>query len=481
MMHSPIQFVETSVSFTNKSCFEAFSTQVHYGSRVALIGRNGCGKSTLLQCLQGKIIPTEGRIEVPKDVRIGYVPQLIGNEDNLSGAELFNKKLSLALGNDPNLLILDEPTNHLDIKNRASLLRFLKAFQGTLFIASHDVDLLNHYVDTLWYFDNGIIHVFKGNYDNFRREMQLQRAHKEHEIAQLKGQEQNLHQALMREQVRAKKSKGKGKKSIINRKWPTIVSHAKAHRASKTSGLKRTEISEKKQNCLDKLAKLKAPEVIKPQFSIAADTPKNHDVITVTSGTIGYADKKIMDNINFSLATGSRVALLGDNASGKSTLLKGFINHASVRLSGYWHTPPKKYIGYLDQHYDTLNLHHTVFETIQNCAPGWSNQEIRRHLCDFLFRSNEAVYAKVANLSGGERVRLALAQIAASTPQMLILDEITNNLDMETKAHVIEVLRDYPGTLVAISHDLNFLKAIKIVDFYEIRNNQLFYGGQLKV
>lgn len=131
-------------------------------------------------------------------------------------------------------------------------------------------------------------------------------------------------------------------------------------------------------------------------------------------------------------------------------------------------------IGYLDQHYGTLSSEKTVLETIATLMTNWSHIEVRRHLNDFLFRKNEEVCASVAQLSGGEKVRLSLAQIAAKTPKLLILDEITNNLDLETKQHVIEVLKNYPGAMIVISHDADFLEEMRISEVVDIEKFRKF-------
>ena len=144
------------------------------------------------------------------------------------------------------------------------------------------------------------------------------------------------------------------------------------------------------------------------------------------------------------------MAIRGDNGSGKTTLIKAILNDPSVLKSGDWHVPNREDIGYLDQHYGTLDPHKTVTETIHGLVPTWAHGEIRKHLNDFLFRKNEEVNAFVKTLSGGEKVRLSLAQIAAKTPRLLVLDEITNNLDLETRDHVIQVLKEYPGAMLVI-------------------------------
>lgn len=134
-------------------------------------------------------------------------------------------------------------------------------------------------------------------------------------------------------------------------------------------------------------------------------------------------------------------------------------------------------IGYLDQHYQTLPADQTVLEVMSMLMPHQTIIEIRQHLSDFLFRGHEEVHAKVSQLSGGEKARLSLAQIAAKTPGLLILDEITNNLDLETRTHVIQVLQQYPGALIVVSHDMDFLSAINIQDYYCLKDGTLLIKG----
>ena len=145
----------------------------------------------------------------------------------------------------------------------------------------------------------------------------------------------------------------------------------------------------------------------------------------------------------------------------------------SLIKSGAWVAPKLSDIGYIDQRYATLDPAQSVFETIQALVPTWTHAEIRKHLNDFLFRKNEEVNSRVANLSGGERARLSLAQIAAKTPKLLILDEVTNNLDLEARTHVIDVLKTYHGTMMVISHDEDFLNAINVQCFYHVANGTL--------
>jgi ATPase subunit of ABC transporter with duplicated ATPase domains len=463
MIHKPIQCKDVCLSFPNKICFADFNVQIPYGSRIALIGRNGSGKSTLLKIFQGSTKPTSGEIKLPDDVITGYVPQVIEEFDSLSGGQRLNKILTQALSLDPNLLLLDEPTNHLDLSNRRSLMRMLKSYPGTLIVVSHDVELLRNCIDTFWHIENGRIRIFQGNYDDYMHEIRLKRISIEQELSRLANQKKDIHQSLMKEQTRSAKSRAKGEKSIDQRKWPTIVSKAKALKAEETSGRKKADINHKKQALNNELSKLRLPETITPTFSLNATPIGNQTLLSIRDGSVGYdKNNPILVDINFSVAVGDRLAIMGDNGSGKSTLVKAILNNPEVIKTGNWSVPRVDTIGYLDQHYGTLSSKKSVLQTMQDLTPAWSHADTRRHLNDFLFRKNEEVNASVATLSGGEKARLTFAQIAARTPKLLILDEITNNLDLETREHIIQVLRKYPGAMIVISHDEDFLKTIGI-------------------
>ena len=469
MIHHPISLIRIGLSFPQKICFSNFSCQVHPGMRIAFVGRNGSGKSTLLHIIQGLKSPSEGEVHIPQDVIFGYVPQVIEDFATLSGGQRLNEALTQALASNPNIFLLDEPTNHLDLRNRRSLMRLFRQFPGTLIVASHDVELLRTCVDTLWHIDNRKVTVFSGNYDDYMREISRRRGAVEQKFKALERDKKQSHFALMKEQRRARNSRLKGEKHIGQRKWPTIVSNAKASRSEETSGHKRKQIHTKKEGLIEQLSDLRLFEPITPRFSLESQEVSGaRDLISITEGSCGYG-APLLDGIFLSLSACGRMAIMGDNGSGKSTLLKGMLNDVAVVKSGDWVLPKPDDIGYLDQHYATLTSTKTVFEEIQARVPAWSHENIRRHLNDFLFRKNEEVWAPVSTLSGGEKVRLSLAQIAAKTPKLLILDEVTNNLDLETRAHVIQVLRHYPGAMVVVSHDDDFLKEVGIEEFYELR------------
>ncbi len=470
MMHTPIQFKHLSLFFPHKICFEDFTAQLHYGDRIALMGRNGSGKSSLLNMLSGKIHPSEGELMIPDDVCMADVPQVIDDFSHLSGGQRFNHALSEALSKQPNLLLLDEPTNHLDSSNRKSLIRMLKVYQSTLLIASHDVELLRSGVDTFWHIHEGKIHIFRGFYDDYVREMMMQRQSAEAELTVLKRQKKDMHEALMKEQARAKASRAQGEKHIAQRKWPTITSGAKARRAEQTSGQKQQALQHKKENLLGQLAGLALPEIIVPTFSLLANEISGRVLVSVSQASVGY-DQPILKNIALSVTGRMRLAIAGKNGSGKSTLVKAILGDSSVVKTGEWIVPKRSDIGYLDQHYSSLDPQKTVLEIIQDQVD-WPHAEIRKHLNAFLFRKNEEVNSLVSHLSGGEKARIALAQLAARTPKLLMLDEVTNNIDLETRSHMVEVLKAYPGAMMVISHDADFLESIGINETFLVGENK---------
>jgi ATPase subunit of ABC transporter with duplicated ATPase domains len=459
-MHKPIFLKDIDLSFSHKLCFENFNAQISYGTRMAIIGKNGSGKSSLLKMIASFCA---------EDVVVGYVPQMIMDHTDLSGGQRLNKALTAALSLDPNVLLLDEPTNHLDSHNRKNLMKMLQKYSGTLIVVSHDKEVLRNCIDIIWHIENGNIQVFSGNYDDYVQELKLKRTSIESELERLGRQKRDMHKKLMSEQHRASKSKIKGEKSIDQKKWPTVVSKSKALKAQETSGAKKMAIDHRKVDLTNRLDAARLPEMIIPKFSIKSAGTTKDVLIRVSEGAIGYyVDQPLLKNINLSLSFGERMAFVGDNGSGKSTLVKALLKESGVYKTGEWYVPKISDIGYLDQHYSTLLPNKTVIETISSVAPNWNYAEIRRHLNDFLFRKNEEVEMQIQNLSGGEKARLVLAQIAAKTPKLLILDEMTNNLDLETKDHVVQVLKEYPGAIIAISHDADFLEEIKVCSYFRV-------------
>ncbi len=473
-MHQPIFIKDLGLSFAHKPCFESFSTTIYPGGRIGIVGRNGSGKSSLLKLIQGILPPSSGEVLHPPNLGIGYVEQTIADFNDLSGGERLNKRLSEALAMSPDLLLLDEPTNHLDKANRKSLIAMLKHFVGTLIVVSHDKELLASVAEELWYIDSQSVHTFTGSIDSLQAEIKAKRESIEKELSLLKLEKKKTHKSLMKEQKRAAGSSRQGQKSIENRKWPTVVSKAKAHRSEKTSGKKRQAIYDKQEALAASLKNLRVPETIQPRFSIKASALSTKTILSISEGAIGFNEKApLLSNINLTVAGRECVAILGDNGSGKSTLLKALLQKEGINRAGDWLLPGPKEIGYLDQHYANLEDDRSILELLAELRPDWGDKELRAHLNTFLFRKNHEVELACALFSGGEKARASLSLIAANTPKLLILDEITNNLDLETKDHVLEVLSQYPGALIVVSHEGAFLESLSPRRYYQIRDGSL--------
>ena len=459
-MHDIIRIKNFNLSFLDRICFEDFSAEIAFGDRIAIIGKNGSGKSSLL-----KMIANQKR-----NANLAHIPQIIEDFGSLSGGERFNKSLSLALGKNPSILLLDEPTNHLDIDNRKSLIRMLSSYYGTLIVVTHDEELLRNCVDILWHIDNGKVTVFRGKYDDYIRDRQSRYQSLSHRIQLLKREKKSVYEKLMKEQQRAAKSRASGEKKIANRKWMKSVADLKTMKAEKSQGKNSRNLDEKKKKLTEELNEMCMPEIIVPKFYLLFQKVGEGTIVSVTDGQIGYSETVVASDINFSVMFGEHIAIVGKNGSGKTTLLKAIMEDFSIFKKGDWYVPKFSEIGYLDQHYGNLDAEKSALEIISETSPTWTHAEIRKHLNDFLFRKNEEVNLAVKNLSGGEKARLSLARIAAKPPKLLILDEITNNIDLETKNHVAEILQEYPGAMIIVSHDKAFLEKIKIDRYLEIVN-----------
>ena len=453
---SHITFSKISHSFGEKICFNDFSRTIYSGQRIAIIGSNGSGKSTLLNIIRGAITPSEGEIKC--QASIAYVPQNICEPVELSGGQRFNKALSQALLQAPEVLCLDEPTNHLDQKNRRSLTRMLARHTGTLIIVSHDVALLRQCVDEIWHIEAGKVHCFNGHYDEYIQHWENKRHHLEQQLKQLKRDKKQVHVDLMREQQRYKKRKAYGEKKYADDR---LLLSGKKVQGENTTAKKRQAIAGNKQEIVDELNSIRIAEVITPTFTLSSsDCSPQKTLLHISDGGCAYGDYIILQHMQWHIKGGERWALKGDNGSGKSTVLKAIMQAEHVTRSGDWQI--SKDIAYLDQHYANLANDSSVIDMMSTAKPDWTMVECRRHLNDFLFKSNEVVSASVSTLSGGERSRLSLALCAALSPKLLLLDEVTNNLDLASRAHVIQVLKAYPGALLLVSHDEDFLKEIGI-------------------
>lgn len=488
--HSPIRIHDLTIAYSGKSVLNTpFTANIHYGDRIAIIGRNGTGKSSLLSYLAQINTNCDGSLIVPEDVVCGYVPQLISNYETASGGQRFNKMLNQALSQQPNLLLLDEPTNHLDVHNKKSLMKFLSKYQGTIIAVTHDEELLQIF-DVIWHFYNNKVNVFNGKYADFLALHQQKQDHLQSSLKELKKEQKSIHNKLMQEQTRAKHSKLKGQNDIQHRKYTTVSSLTKAGRGVTTAVDKNKQLSDKRQDIISSLDDIFIPEELIPKFNLSSQSVNSTVcLVDIVNGSVAYKiDNKILSDINFSLGGNEKMLLQGNNGSGKTTFIKAILsdslsdynnaknsNHDNFTLlkTGTWEVVNNANIGYLDQHYSNLTPDSTAIELMQQHAPNMTMSEIRDHLNSYLLRKNEEVNLNVKYLSGGEKVRLSLALIAAKIPKLLILDEITNNVDLETKYHLQNILKSYPGSYILICHDSVFCKDLEFDSKYMVEDGKI--------
>ena len=461
MIHMPIHIQGLALSFHDKVCFDDFRCSIHYGDRIAIVGRNGSGKSSLLQRLIQGLATADPEIRHAADIHFAHVPQVITDFEAQSGGERLNACLTQALAAGPNMLLLDEPSNHLDQRNRRALMRCLRKWQGTLLLVSHDLELIGQCTDTVWHIEDEKVRVFRGDYLDYLQERRSRHEAIEHALKLVDREREVAHEALMREQQRAAKSKRRGEKSIDQRKWPTVVSKSKTARAVETPGRKQAAIQARRNTLAEERRTLRLPESIKPTFSFDAAARGESTLVAIRHGRAGYPEQApVLHDIALTVESRDRLALKGDNGSGKTTLVRAMLSDPQVWRAGDWMLPKLEDIAVLDQHYAMLAPHRTALETIASLRPAWSEVQLRRHLADYLFRTNAEVHTPVASLSGGEKARLCMARIGALTPRLIILDEPSNNLDLETRNHLVQVLQAFPGAMIVISHDEAFLEKI---------------------
>jgi len=462
-------------------------------SRVGLIGRNGAGKSTLMKVMIGSLEADEGEIEMPRKTRIGYIAQeapsglttpieavLAGDKeraallaesetahdpdrigeiherliaidaytadaraarilvglgfdeemqnrplDSYSGGWKMRVALASLLFSEPDLLLLDEPSNHLDLEATLWLENFLKNYPAMMVVISHERDLLNNVVDTILHLEQGKVTMYSGGYDSFEQ----QRAERVAQLAAAKAA-QDAQRAKLQDYV--------------------------ARNSARASTAKQAQSRAKM------LAKMQPIAALAEDPSLSFDFPSPDELkpplVTLDLASVGYTPgKPILQRLNLRLDPDDRIALLGRNGNGKTTLAR-LLAAQLAPMDGEMTASGKMRVGYFTQYQvEELDTDDTPLEHMTRMMKGMTPAAVRAQLGRFGFSGNKAT-TKVGKLSGGERARLALALITREAPHMLILDEPTNHLDVDAREALVQALNSYDGAVVIVSHDRHMIE-----------------------
>ena len=503
-------------SFGEKVILQDASFHIEEREKAALIGNNGAGKTTLLRIIMQEISADSGQVVIAKDKKIGYLAQyqdihghhtiyeelmttkqyILDMEDkirsleqemkyvagdkleslmnsytrlthqfelengyaykseivgvlkglgfeeedygkqieNLSGGQKTRVALGKLLISKPDILLLDEPTNHLDMESIAWLETYLLNYPGAVFIVSHDRYFLDKVVTKIVEIEAAQMRMYEGNYSAYAlKKAQLRDAQYK---AYLNQQREIKHQEAVITKLRS-----------FNRE----------------KSIKRAESRVK---MLDKIQRIEKPIEIDNQMRISLEPRfiSGNDVLTVEGLSKAFPGQTLFTDINFEIKRGERVALIGNNGTGKTTILK-ILNGIVAADTGRFALGSKVQIGYYDQEHHVLHMEKTIFQEISDTYPTLTETEIRNMLAAFLFTGDD-VFKPISSLSGGERGRVSLAKLMLSEANFLILDEPTNHLDIASKEILEEALNSYTGTVLYVSHDRYFINqtATRIMD-----------------
>ena len=447
--------------FGERKILEFEKLNVYEGDHIGIVGGNGVGKTTLLNILSGELIPDEGSVirEVPvsyfkqfrdraeqvdlqKCRKLGLTGKL--SREHLSGGEMTRLGLA-AMNKDSLLTFADEPTANLDADGVELCCQMLEQC-STLLLISHDRAVLNRLCTRIVEVRDGCLYFYTGNFAAYHEQREQAFKRQEFEYQQYRSEKSRLEKAA--------RQRSQASKSV--RKAPSRMGNSEARLHKREAGEKMEKLDNARKAILSRLEQLEVKEKpremaqVRIDFSLT-DPPANREIVMGDHITFSYGKKLIFENASFSLPKGSKTALIGPNGAGKTTLMELIWSGATgIRLV------PKAKIGYFKQNLDTLDLSKTVLENVMETSVQ-SEKTMRGILARLLIR-REDVFKKVSVLSGGERVKLAFAKLFGSPANLLLLDEHTNFLDMPAIEALQQMVEDYEGTVLFVSHDRTFLE-----------------------
>lgn len=451
-----------------KTLIEIQDLEIYDGDRIGLVGKNGAGKTTLLKTLAGLLPLESGAIE--RFGKIEYLPQLKEQEADKSGGEITQQFIQRAFSKQAGILFADEPTTHLDIQHIEWVENSLQHWKGAYVVVSHDRAFLDRVCHKIWEIDEQKLRVFKGNYEQYSEQKKKQQ--REHEQAYKKYtlKQQQLKKALQQKKEKAKRAAKKPKQVSAS---DAKITGAKPYFAKKQKKLDKA--AKTIETRLQQLEKVEKPYEEKPLKMTLPFQEQLHNktVIQVNRLEGKIAGQRLWEKASFFIKGGDKVAIIGPNGSGKTTLL----NHILDRADGVSVSSACRF-GYFKQDLSILDEDKTILENVKKDSY-YDETFIRIVLARLKFKKDD-VFKKIRLLSGGERVKVALAKLFVSGHNILVLDEPTNFLDLEAVEALENLLMEYEGTLLFVSHDRRFVEKIaaKII---VIENQQLqFFDGTYK-
>ena len=424
--------------------------EIHSRDRIGLVGLNGSGKTTLMNIMTGNLEADEGSCR--RYVDFSYIRQFnadnidIEQKDYLSGGEKSKAILLAAFASDKPLCFADEPTNHLDIDGIKLLEKQILGYQGALLIISHDRELLDQVCNRIIEIENGMITNYRGNYQSYLLNKKYQRDRAEFNYQQYQREKCRLEQSLRERQ----------RKSASVRKTPRRMGNSEARLHKRESGEIQKKLARSSKMLQSRLARMKPCELpFREQkvifYSNPLEQPGASVLVRCDNLDLNLGNSNLLTSSSFFLPKGSRTALVGSNGTGKTSLLR-LLAARDPRFK----IAPWTRLGYLGQELEDLDPSLTALETVMNSSI--QPESTARTLLASLLLKAADIRKKVAVLSGGERVKLALARLLLSNANLLLLDEPNNYLDVRSTEALQELIADYPGTILFVSHDRQLIK-----------------------